>query len=66
MNAVSDRSLPSFSLVLETVNLELADVDDVRRSLASLAQQDLSPEAANEVVMVESGEVPQEVLATLL
>lgn len=66
MNTVSNQSLPSFSLVLETVNLELADVDDVRRSLASLAQQDLSPEAANEVVMVESGEVPQEVLATLL
>jgi glycosyltransferase involved in cell wall biosynthesis len=65
MKAVTDRSLPSFSLVLETVNLGLADIDDVRRSLASMAQQDLSPEAANEVVMVESGEVPPEVLATL-
>jgi glycosyltransferase involved in cell wall biosynthesis len=65
MNTVNDRSLPSFSLVLETVNLELADIDDVRRSLASVARQDLSPEEANEVVMVESGEVPQEVLAAL-
>jgi glycosyltransferase involved in cell wall biosynthesis len=65
MSVIAKSNLPSFSLVLETVNLELADIDDVRRSLKSVASQDLDPTSANDVVMVESGEVPQSVLATL-
>lgn len=65
MCATTNPRLPSFSLVLETVNLELADIGNLRRSLESVAGQDLSPGSANEIVMVESGEVPENVLAAL-
>ncbi|MGB8275313.1 MAG: glycosyltransferase [Alphaproteobacteria bacterium] len=65
MAATSGSRLPSFSMVLETVNLELADLESVRRSLHSVAAQDLSPATANEVVMVESGELPEGTLSKL-
>ena len=57
MAATRASSRPSFSMVLETVNLELADLESVLRSLDSVAAQDLSPAAANEAGMVESGEL---------
>ncbi|MBL1175774.1 glycosyltransferase family 2 protein [Pantanalinema sp. GBBB05] len=60
-----ERSLPSFSLVLETENLENADLNDLLRSLTSLANQKISPQQANEVLLIDSGDTPAELLAEL-
>lgn len=57
--------LPSFSIVLETENLANADVKGLGRSLASLDQQNLSPTQANEVFLIDSGETPRPLLASL-
>jgi glycosyltransferase involved in cell wall biosynthesis len=56
---------PSFSIVLETENLANADVDDLVRSLASLAAQDPPPTSANEVLLIESGDTPEKLLQQL-
>ncbi|MBW4578871.1 MAG: glycosyltransferase [Tildeniella nuda ZEHNDER 1965/U140] len=55
----------SFSLVLETENLANADLDGLSQSLASLAQQELPLTAANEVLIVDSGNTPAQLLAQL-
>lgn len=55
----------SFSLVLETENLANADLDGLSQSLASLAQQELPLTAANEVLIVDSGNTPSQLLAQL-
>ncbi|MGI0485713.1 glycosyltransferase family 2 protein [Pantanalinema rosaneae CENA516] len=60
-----NRSLPSFSLVLETENLENADLNDLLRSLASLTNQEISPQQANDVLLIDSGDTPAELLAEL-
>jgi glycosyltransferase involved in cell wall biosynthesis len=59
------ENYPSFSLILETENLETADVQGLLRSIASLAAQDPSPELANEVLLIDSGDTPAELLAQL-
>ncbi|PSB61985.1 glycosyl transferase family 2, partial [filamentous cyanobacterium CCP1] len=56
---------PSFSIVLETENLANADAHGLVRSIASLAAQDPSPTYANEVLLVESGDTPAELLKQL-
>lgn len=56
---------PSFSLIVETENLANADLDGLVHSLQSIAQQQISPERANEVLMIESGDTPPELLAQL-
>ncbi|MBW4469470.1 MAG: glycosyltransferase family 2 protein [Stenomitos rutilans HA7619-LM2] len=61
----STEKPPSFSLVLETENLANADLDGLAQSLASLAQQDLSLTAANEVLIVDSGNTPTPLLTAL-
>ena len=53
---------PSFSIVIETANLELADHWRLEASLVSLAAQQPSPECANEVVLIDSGEAPPELI----
>jgi hypothetical protein len=58
-------NLPSFSIVLETENLANADVDDLVRSLASLAAQNPPPTSANEVLLIESGDTPKDLLQQL-
>lgn len=55
----------SFSIVLETENLANADLQGLVRSLACLAAQDLSPTQANEVLLIDSGDTPPELLAQL-
>lgn len=50
--------LPSFSIVLETENLANADINKLSESLNSLVNQDLSPTQANEVLLIDSGDVP--------
>lgn len=59
------NQLPTFSIVLETENLANADVYGLVRSIASLAAQDPSPTCANEVLLVESGDTPAELLKQL-
>ena len=61
----SRTTLPSFSLILETENLENADIEDLSRSLHSLVNQDISPDRANEVLLIDSGDAPPELLGQL-
>jgi Glycosyl transferase family 2 len=49
---------PSFSIVLETENLATADLAGLRRSLDCLAAQDPAPSHANEVFLIDSGDLP--------
>lgn len=55
----------SFSIVLETENLANADLNGLLRSLSSLASQDPSPIGAQEVLLIESGDIPEELLTQL-
>ncbi|HTL87926.1 MAG TPA: glycosyltransferase family 2 protein [Leptolyngbya sp.] len=55
----------SFSIVLETENLATADFAGLIRSLSSLANQDPSPIEACEVLLIESGDIPEELLMRL-
>lgn len=57
--------LPSFSIVLETENLANADLEGLVKSLASLVNQDISPQQANEVILIDSGDAPTELLRQL-
>ncbi|MFP4298457.1 MAG: glycosyltransferase family 2 protein [Spirulinaceae cyanobacterium] len=59
------QPLPSFSLIVETENLLNADIEGLSHSLASLVQQTLSPEKANEVLLLDSGNAPPELLFQL-
>jgi len=52
------------SLILETVNLELADLAGLRHCLDSISKQSLDLTDC-EILMVESGEVPEEALRDL-
>lgn len=56
---------PSFSIVLETENLASAGLDKLSQCLASLTAQDLSPVQAKEVMLVNSGAVPDDLLVQL-
>jgi GT2 family glycosyltransferase len=57
--------LPSFSLILETENLENADIEDLSRSLRSLVNQKVSPDRAQEVLLIDSGDAPPQLLSQL-
>lgn len=57
--------VPTFSLVMETENLSVAELDVLRLCLDSLGKQDLSPAHANEVLLIESGDAPAELLQQL-
>ena len=59
------RSPVSFSIIIETENLASADLPGLFRSIDALRSQSLSPLLANEVLMVETGDVPEAVLATI-
>jgi len=58
--------VPSFSLVIETANLSLADLDGLRETLESLAAQSLPVQNAEEVLIADSGDVPADVLQDTL
>lgn len=55
-------ALPSFSIVIETENLSVTEVAGLEESLDSLVQQSPSPSQANEVLIIESGDTPTDVL----
>jgi glycosyltransferase involved in cell wall biosynthesis len=56
---------PSFSIVLETENLANIPVEALSRCLEAITQQGLSPQQANEVLLIETGDVPAEQLERL-
>jgi glycosyltransferase involved in cell wall biosynthesis len=51
--------LPKFSIILETENLESADRAGLMAALGSILSQDLSPLTAEEVILIDSGDVPE-------
>lgn len=57
--------LPSFSVIFETENLSSVELENIYRSLDSLASQDISPEQANEFLIIDSGDAPAEVIAEI-
>jgi glycosyltransferase involved in cell wall biosynthesis len=59
------HNVPSFSIVLETENLSNTDFEDIFRCLDSLDSQDISPTNANEVLLVESGDAPPDLIEKL-
>jgi glycosyltransferase involved in cell wall biosynthesis len=61
----TDKSPISFSIIIETENLASADLPGLFRSLDALESQTLSPLQANEVLMVETGDVPADLLDTI-
>lgn len=62
---VDVQGRPSFSVILETENLSNADLAGLSQSLASLTRQDLSLSEAREVLVIDSGDIPSELLAQL-
>ena len=58
--------IPSFSIVIETANLSLADLAGLQRTLASLAAQSLPVSSAAEVLIADSGDVPDGVFQETL
>ncbi len=65
INTAMAQPLPSFSLIVETENLLNADIEGLSCSLTSLVQQTLSPENANEVLLLDSGDAPPHLLSQL-
>ncbi|MBF2026656.1 MAG: glycosyltransferase family 2 protein [Oscillatoriales cyanobacterium C42_A2020_001] len=57
--------LPSFSIIVETENLSSSELEGLSASLNSIAAQDIPPTAANEVLILESGDVPAEMIQRL-
>jgi glycosyltransferase involved in cell wall biosynthesis len=57
---------PRFSVIIETANLSLADLDGLQETLASLAAQSLSIRNATEVLIADSGDVPEHVFQATL
>lgn len=60
------RSRPTFSIVIETANLETADAALLFRSLDSIAAQDPSPEAANECIVLDGGHADSQTIQQIL
>jgi glycosyltransferase involved in cell wall biosynthesis len=59
-------TLPRFSLIIETANLSVADLDGLRESLESLTAQTVPVQSAAEAFIVDSGDVPPDVLEKML
>ena len=59
------NSFPSFSIIIETENLVSAELEGLFQCLDSLASQTLSLEFANEVLIIESGDVPNEIIENI-
>ncbi len=55
---MGDGVLPSFSIVVETENLATADLQGLLDAIDCLAAQDPSPSQANEVLLIDSGDIP--------
>lgn len=55
----------TFSIILETENLETSDLLGLTRAIATLNHQIPSPELANEVLLIDSGNTPKALLTQL-
>jgi glycosyltransferase involved in cell wall biosynthesis len=58
----TEIKLPSFSIIFETENLASVELDNIYRSLASIAEQDISPKQANEFLIIDGGYAPKEII----
>jgi len=65
MTTSPEATFPSFSIVLETENLANADLEGLSRSLLSLVKQDVPPSHAKEVLLIDSGDAPANLLEQL-
>lgn len=59
------EQISSFSIVIETENLGMAGLDEVRATLDSLAHQDYSIHHAKEILVIAGGAVSEETLQLL-
>lgn len=59
------QSLPTFSIYMETANLRLARVGRLKEALDSIAAQSLPPQKAEEMVLLEDGCLPEQLLQEL-
>jgi cellulose synthase/poly-beta-1,6-N-acetylglucosamine synthase-like glycosyltransferase len=64
-NTAQVAKWPSFSLIIETENLSSAELQGLGRSLDSLSAQTIPPDCANEVLILESGDLPREMVEHL-
>jgi len=60
-----ENNLPSFSIYIETANLRLAKLGRLRTALESISNQNPSPQSADEVALLEDGNLPEAVLEEL-
>ena len=65
-STVEITEIPSFSIIVETENLASADLGGLCNSLDAIAAQDIPPTCAQEVLILESGDVPPDLLNQLL
>lgn len=54
-------SYPSFTIILKTENLVTATREDFRKALSSLMNQDLSLELAEELIVINDGNIPDSI-----
>jgi glycosyltransferase involved in cell wall biosynthesis len=59
-------TIPSFSVVIETANLSLAELDGLKGTLESLQAQTLPIACARQVLICDSGDVPEPELQAML
>lgn len=62
MEATSKHPPVPFSLIIEGFTITEENAETLRTSLASLASQSVRPATANEVLLMETGHVPRELL----
>jgi glycosyltransferase involved in cell wall biosynthesis len=62
---MEDINIPSFSMIFETENLASVELENIYRSLESIATQDISPEMANEFLIIDSGHAPDTVISEI-
>jgi hypothetical protein len=65
VNPITLADLPSFSIVVETENLATADLQGLLGAIDCLAAQDPAPTTAEEVFVIDSGDMPESLRAQL-
>jgi cellulose synthase/poly-beta-1,6-N-acetylglucosamine synthase-like glycosyltransferase len=65
VNPITVADLPSFSIVVETENLATADLQGLLGAIDGLAAQDPAPTTAQEVLVIDSGDIPESVRSQL-
>lgn len=65
MNQPENINFPSFSIIFETENLATVELENIYKSLASLAEQEIVPTRANEFLIIDGNYAPVEVIDQL-